>query len=58
MPNLVVDIGNTRVKSALFEKGEITWERAFENLDFAKKAWSELSFEESIISSVKWSEEE
>lgn len=58
MPNLVIDIGNTRIKSALFEKGELIWERAFDELSAGITQWSFIRFDNCLVSSVRWNEGE
>ena len=53
--NLVIDVGNTRVKIAVFEKGELLRVFIFENdriLENLTKIVEEFSIENSIISSV------
>ena len=58
MPNLIIDIGNTRIKSALFKEGNVIWEETFSNLEQAKLAWNKLDFSKCLVSSVRWIEEE
>ena len=58
MPNLVIDIGNTRIKSALFEKTELVWECVFDDLPDAILTWSKRNFGNCLVSSVRWSQEE
>lgn len=58
MPNLVIDIGNTRIKSALFEKAELVWEGVFDDLSGAIATWSNRNFGNCLVSSVRWSQEE
>lgn len=58
MPNLVIDIGNTRIKSALFEKAELVWEGVFSDLPDAISTWSHRNFGNCLVSSVRWSQEE
>lgn len=58
MPNLVIDIGNTRIKSALFEKDELIWDGTFDELSAAIAKWSFLKFDNCLVSSVRWNEEE
>jgi type III pantothenate kinase len=58
MKNLVIDIGNTRIKSALFEGDVLMGEYIFEELDTALTFWKTLDFEACLISSVRYSEEE
>ncbi|MFN3996780.1 type III pantothenate kinase [Algoriphagus sp.] len=56
--NLVIDIGNTRIKSALFEVDDLIEEHFFEEFDTALTFWETLDFEACLISSVRYSEEE
>lgn len=56
MANLIIDIGNTRIKSALFDKNELQNEFAHSNLDEAIVLWKNLRFDQCIVSSVKWAE--
>jgi type III pantothenate kinase len=58
LANLIIDIGNTRIKSALFEKKELNDEFVHLNLEEALEFWSKLIFEQCMVSSVKWSESE
>lgn len=58
MPNLVIDIGNTRIKSALFEKAELVWEGIFNDLPDAISTWTQCNFDNCLVSSVRWSQEE
>ena len=58
MPNLVIDIGNTRIKSALFEKAELVWECVFDDLPDAILTWTQRNFGNCLVSSVRWSQEE
>lgn len=58
MPNLIIDIGNTRIKSALFKEGNVIWEETYSNLEQANLAWNDLDFSECLISSVRWNEDE
>jgi type III pantothenate kinase len=55
MGNLVIDIGNTRIKSALFEGSELIAEHSFEELDAALAVWNSLQFTASLVSSVRFS---
>lgn len=58
MRNLVIDIGNTRIKSALFE-GEILLEESrFENIVDSLNHWQNLQFDFVLVSSVKQQKEE
>lgn len=58
MPNLVIDIGNTRIKSAIFEMVDLKWEGLFVDVELALAAWSDLKFNHCLVSSVRWTEEE
>jgi type III pantothenate kinase len=58
MPNLVLDIGNTRIKSAIFEGKKLIWEGAFDDLEKLMEALSHRSFDKSLISSVRLTEQE
>lgn len=58
MRNLVIDIGNTRIKSALFEGDELIDDHFFEDLDRALAFWCALRFDACLISSVGVGEEE
>lgn len=50
MPNLVVDIGNTRIKSALFEKAELVWKGIFDEIEEALDSWSDNAYLGGAIS--------
>ncbi len=54
MANLVVDIGNTRIKSALFEKADLIWEGVFDKLEEALERWSDINIDHCMVSSVRW----
>jgi type III pantothenate kinase len=56
LANLIIDIGNTRIKSALFYQKELRDEFAHSNLEEARDFWKKLRFEQCIVSSVKWTE--
>lgn len=56
MRNLIIDIGNTRIKAALFEEEHIILEKAYESLEDFMLEIGKLDFEHCIISSVKFSE--
>ncbi|TFV95608.1 type III pantothenate kinase [Algoriphagus kandeliae] len=58
MKNLIIDIGNTRIKSALFEEDELIWEKSFQELAEGKSLWEEIAFDACLISSVRWTREE
>lgn len=50
--NLVVDIGNTRIKTASFNKGTLVEKDTFKDLSGLKVFLERKSFENSIVSSV------
>ena len=54
MKNLVIDIGNSRIKSALFEEDELLEEVVFEDLDQGIAFWATLSFQKCLVSSVRF----
>jgi type III pantothenate kinase len=58
MRNLVIDIGNTRIKSAVFEGESSIDEHFFEDVEQAVPFWSTLAFDFCLISSVRWEQEE
>ncbi|MEP1086385.1 type III pantothenate kinase [Algoriphagus sp.] len=58
MSNLIIDIGNTRIKSALFKGDELLHEKVFEELETALGYWESLSFDQCIVSSVRWDQSE
>ncbi|REG83976.1 type III pantothenate kinase [Algoriphagus antarcticus] len=58
MTNLIIDIGNTRIKTALFEGDQLLQEEVFEGLESALVYWKSVSFEHCLVSSVKWSQVE
>ena len=58
MTNLIIDIGNTRIKSALFEGDKLLVEEVFEGLERALLSWNSASFDHCLVSSVKWSQPE
>ncbi|GMQ30030.1 type III pantothenate kinase [Algoriphagus confluentis] len=58
MSNLVVDIGNTRIKSAVFKGKKLLAEDTFSSLELAVKEWNRHSYAQVLISSVRYSEEE
>ncbi|WP_026946261.1 type III pantothenate kinase [Algoriphagus marincola] len=58
MENLIIDIGNSRIKSALFSGEDLIWEKNFQELAEARGFWRSQSFEHCLISSVRWSKEE
>ncbi len=58
MDNLIIDIGNTRIKSALFKEDELVNESVYSDLPSALLAWKGLSFQNCLVSSVKWAEKD
>lgn len=58
MAHLIIDIGNTRIKSALFEGSNLVSEFSIEDLDLAIIAWQKLDFNACMVSSVRWSKSE
>src|SRR5690606_18623952 len=52
MRNLVIDIGNTRMKSALFLGDELIDDHFFKDLDQALAFWTTLLFDACLVSSV------
>jgi type III pantothenate kinase len=58
MRNLVIDIGNTRIKSALFEKNELLGDHVFETLETALDFWKNMEFQNALVSSVRFEQEE
>jgi type III pantothenate kinase len=58
MKNLVIDIGNTRIKSAFFEGNDPLEVHTFEDLHAALDFWGKRDFQVCLISSVRYSKEE
>ncbi|MBC6365484.1 type III pantothenate kinase [Algoriphagus sp. AK58] len=58
MKNLVIDIGNSRVKSALFEKHSLVGDHYFSTLEEAVDFWQVMDFQHCLVSSVRFSEVE
>lgn len=56
MRNLIIDIGNTRIKSAVFEGSTLLEEWVHGELAEALVHWKSLNFQQTLISSVRWSE--
>lgn len=54
MRNLVIDIGNTRIKSGLFEDETLIADHVFEELGAGLSVWETLGFDACLISSVKF----
>ncbi|MEX0883226.1 MAG: type III pantothenate kinase [Cyclobacteriaceae bacterium] len=55
MTNLVIDIGNTRIKTGYFKNGELIAVESFEHWDRCLEVISDHHFERVIVSTVKWS---
>lgn len=58
MKSLVVDIGNSRIKSGLFEKNQLLEEISFDSLEDSAAYWSRFDFDHCLVSSVKFSKPE
>jgi type III pantothenate kinase len=60
MPNLVVDIGNTFIKSAVFDEGEIVWSDHFQTAEagFFAGLIARYKVDKVLISTVKKGREE
>lgn len=58
MKNLIIDIGNTQIKSGLFSGNDLLWEASHPSLEVALKEWADLTFAHCFISSVRWTEED
>ncbi len=58
MANLIIDIGNTRIKLAFFESIELIQSQAFDSMEELLIRLEDAAFEHCIISSVKYSEDE
>ncbi|TDQ17163.1 type III pantothenate kinase [Algoriphagus boseongensis] len=58
MKNLVIDIGNTRIKSALFSGKELLGDHVFDSLENAVEFWLNMPFDHALVSSVRYSMEE
>lgn len=58
MSNLVLDIGNTRIKAAIFEKKELIWEGVFEQIADFLFGLGEQRFDQIIVCSVRYEEQE
>ncbi len=50
---LCIDIGNTRIKSGLFDRDELVEQKVFDSLETAIDHWNRESFDACIISSVR-----
>ena len=58
MRNLIIDIGNSRIKSALFEAKGVVGDHAFDSLDSAVEFWKNMNFDHCLVSSVRMDEDE
>lgn len=58
MRNLVIDIGNTRIKSALFHGEDLIGDHSFAELDDAVAFWGGMTFDACLVSSVRLDFEE
>ena len=58
MNNLIIDIGNSRIKSAIFDGENLISESVFGDLATAIQHWKGLSFNNCLVSSVKWTEKD
>ncbi|MEB2783105.1 type III pantothenate kinase [Algoriphagus persicinus] len=58
MINLIIDIGNTRIKSALFQGGMLLDEVVFDGIEVALTYWLSVSFDHCLVSSVRWGQAE
>lgn len=53
MKNLVIDIGNTRIKSAFFDGEALLEDSTFTDLEQALAFWRSLNFAKCLVSSVR-----
>jgi type III pantothenate kinase len=58
LKNFVIDIGNTRLKTALFEEGKVLLEKDFEDFGTFLEAAGTFEFQHAIVSSVTYSKEQ
>lgn len=58
MRNLVIDIGNSRIKSAVFQGEEMVGDHIFNSLEEATVFWKDMEFENCLVSSVRYGNEE
>ncbi len=54
MRNLIIDIGNTRIKAAFFIDEKLQVEKQYESLELLNAAIRPFDFDHAIISSVRW----
>ena len=55
MKSLVIDIGNSRIKMALFEKDQLLDEQSVDSLEEMTDYCREIEFEKCLVSSVRFS---
>ena len=58
MKSLVIDIGNSRIKSALFDKEQLLEEKSFGTLEESIEYCSRVDFDYCLVSSVRFSKSE
>ncbi|MBS4071275.1 MAG: type III pantothenate kinase [Algoriphagus sp.] len=58
MKSLVIDIGNTRIKSAQFDKDQLLEEKSFDSLEESIEYFSRVDFDHCLVSSVRFSKSE
>lgn len=56
MQNLLIDIGNTQIKSGLFKDGQLVGDHRFDSMEEGIQFWKSMNFEFCLVSSVKDSE--
>ena len=58
MKTLVIDIGNTRIKSALFAKEQLLEDKSFDSLEESTAYLRRVDFDHCLVSSVRFSKSE
>ncbi|WP_026950753.1 type III pantothenate kinase [Algoriphagus mannitolivorans] len=58
MRNLIIDIGNSRIKSAVFEPKGLVGDHVFDSLETALEFWQNMDFDHCLVSSVRFEEED
>lgn len=58
MKSLVIDIGNTRIKSARFVNDQLLEEKSFDSLEESTEYWTRADFDHCLVSSVRFSKSE
>jgi type III pantothenate kinase len=58
MKSLVIDIGNSRIKSALFEIDQLVAEQSFDDMEEAIERWRTLKYDRCLVSSVRFGKSE